>query len=346
MPTGPGETSIVVPAGSQRVEIAYTGLSLAAPERVRFRHRLDGLDADWEEAGNRRLATYHRLSPGVHRFRVLASNNDGVWNTVGAEIDLRMLPAWWQTWSFRAAMTLLLAASGATAYGIRIRTLNRQRHVQEDFSRRLIASQEAERKRIAAELHDSLGQNLLVIKSRIALAQQQSSQPDRLSEQLGEAASMATQAIREVREISQNLRPFQLDELGLGKALASMTRKIAAASPIQFSTDIADLQGVFPPEFEINFYRIVQECLSNVVRHSGAARCSVVVTRDAGLVRLQVTDDGCGIPAAGTPSSADLQEGFGLTGIRQRARTMSAEVAIEAGPDGGTRVTVSVPLTR
>ncbi|MBL9175607.1 MAG: hypothetical protein JNL10_18845 [Verrucomicrobiales bacterium] len=341
-----GDPEIVVPAGRQRIEIRYTGLSLVAPERVRFRHRLEESDAAWEEDGTRRVATYHRLAPGRYHFQVVAANNDGIWDPKGADLQFRVLPEWWQTGSFRAALAFLLTGGVLGAYRARVRSLTQARRVQEEFSRRLIASQEAERQRIARELHDSLGQNLLVIKSRVALAQQQAGRPEKLADQLGEAAAMASNALREVREISQNLRPYQLDELGLTKAIGAMVRKLAAASPIRFTTDLAELRGVLPPEFEINLYRIVQESLNNVVKHSGADECSVTVTRDEHRIVVRVRDDGCGFEWSEPSDGAPSREGFGLSSLRERARTMSAQVRFDARPGEGTCVTVSVPLQR
>ena len=341
-----GGHELVVPAGRQRIEIRYTGLSLVAPERIRFRHRLEELEAAWEEDGTRRVATYHRLAPGRYHFQVVAANNDGVWDSRGADLVFRVMPEWWQTWPFRAGLAFSLTGAVLGVYRARVRSLTQARLVQEGFSRRLIASQEAERQRIARELHDSLGQNLLVIKSRVALAQQQAGRPEKLADQLGEAAAMASNALREVREISQNLRPYQLDELGLTKAIGAMVRKLAAASPIRFTTDLAELRGVLPPEFEINLYRIVQESLNNVVKHSGARECSVTVTRDEHRIVVQVADDGCGFDVSGTSDEVRSSEGFGLSSLRERARTMSAQVTFAARPGEGTCVTVSVPLRR
>jgi signal transduction histidine kinase len=341
-----GIREVVVPPGRQRIEIRYTGLSLVAPERVRFRHRLEEAESAWEEAGTRRLATYHRLAPGRYHFQVSAANTDGIWDPQGAALHFRVLPAWWQTSPFRSGMVLSLMGLAWGAYRARVRAFTRARVLQEGFSRRLIASQESERQRIARELHDSLGQNLLVIKSRVALAQQQAGRPEKLADQLGEAAAMASNALREVREISQNLRPYQLDELGLTKAIGAMVRKLAAASPIRFTTDLAELCGALPPEFEINLYRIVQESLNNVVKHSGARECSVTVTRDEHRIVVRVADDGCGFEASGASDESRASEGFGLSSLRERARIMSAQVTFAARPGEGTCVTVSVPLRR
>jgi signal transduction histidine kinase len=128
----------------------------------------------------------------------------------------------------------------------------------------LLESQEAERKRIAAELHDSLGQNLLIIKNRALMGLMPQEMPDSTREQLDEISSVSSQAIDEVREIAYNLRPYQIDRLGLTRAIESMIKKIAVSSGIHFTTDVAQLKGVFSKDAEISLYRIVQECLNNM----------------------------------------------------------------------------------
>src|SRR6185295_12932278 len=144
----------------------------------------------------------------------------------------------------------------------RIQALQRQQVAQHEFSRGLIVSQEAERKRIAAELHDSLGQNLLVIKSRARMAKQAGTGN---SSDLDEISKLAAQSIEEVREISQNLRPYQLDRLGLTQALHGLVRKVGESSDLHCTADITPLDRVFSPEGETNLFRIVQEALNNVL---------------------------------------------------------------------------------
>lgn len=339
-----GAAGLSVPPGTARSEFHYTALSLTSPERNRFRFQLVGYDTDWIEAGTRRVAYYTQVTPGTYRFRVLAANSDGFWNENGATLFVTFRPQWWQTWYFRSAAGLCVLGAFFVAYHLRVRRLKRARFQQEEFSRRLLASQETERARIAGELHDSLGQNLLVIRNRVALAQQQSGQPLKLAEQLGEAAAITLDAIREVREISQNLRPFQLDELGLTKAVAAMVRKLASASPIQFHCDLAEIRGVPIPEFEINLYRIVQECLNNVVKHSQATQCTVTLARTAEGVRVVVDDNGRGWNVAEVMGQGIVRSGFGLAGITERVRTLRGRVDFTARPGGGTRVTVTVPL--
>src|SRR5436190_35430 len=162
--------TITMRPGQSDLEIHYAGLNLTAPEKVRFKYKLEGYDRDWVDAKDRRVAYYPQVAPGSYTFRVMAANPEGVWSTQDATIQLTIIPPFWRTWSFTVWMALVLAAVIVYLYQRRVRQLQRARQAQEEFSKQLIASQEGERKRIAGELHDSLGQELLIIKNRAALS--------------------------------------------------------------------------------------------------------------------------------------------------------------------------------
>ena len=152
---------LTVPPRTHRVEFHFTGLSLMAPERVRFRYRLDPFDRDWAEAGTRRVAYYTGIPPGKYQFRVTACNNDAVWNQEGARLGLVVLPSWWMTWWFRALMVLGVAGLVLGWYERRLHRLRRERLAQESFSRRLIASQESERRRLGGRIARRAGAGLV-----------------------------------------------------------------------------------------------------------------------------------------------------------------------------------------
>jgi signal transduction histidine kinase len=147
-----------------------------------------------------------------------------------------------------------------------------------------------ERKRIAAGLHDSLGQNLLIIKNRALLGLQRRLENGEAQTQLEEISTVSSQALDEVREIAYDLHPYQIDRLGLTKAVQAMLRKVASASDIEFAMDIDNIDGFFPKDSEINIYRIVQESIHNILKHAEARHASVAIKRDARSVQISITD--------------------------------------------------------
>jgi signal transduction histidine kinase len=228
----------------------------------------------------------------------------------------------------------------------RIRQFQRAQEAQQAFARQLIASQENERKRIAAELHDSLGQHLLIIKNRAVIGERLAAEHGPLREQLDEINASATQAISEARAIAYNLRPLHLDRLGLTAVLEEMIEKVARASGIEFSADIEPLDGVFTPEGEINFYRIIQESINNIVKHARATRAAVEIWREDGDLHVTVRDDGRGFDAGALSDSTVKApvRGFGLTGISERVRMLGGAQTIISTPGQGATLTIRIPL--
>jgi signal transduction histidine kinase len=161
----PATQSLQIEPGQESLEIQYTALSWGRPQQVRFRYQMEGLDHQWVEAGTRRTAYYSHLPPGEYTFRVIADNGEGVWNTEGKSLRVVVPPPFYRTWWFVTLASLGVAVVLLLSYQYRIRQLKRAQAVQQAFSRQLIESQELERKRIAAELHDSLGQHMLIIKT-------------------------------------------------------------------------------------------------------------------------------------------------------------------------------------
>ena len=327
-----------------RLEFRFTALSFTAPSKVRFRYQLEGLDEHWVEAGAKRVADYTRLPAGRYRFRVTACNDSGVWNETGASLGVVVLSPWYRTWWAYSLGGLLTAGLLVLSYERRLRHVQRAQAAQADFSRRLIASQEQERKRIAAELHDSIGQNLLIIKNRAVLGIQAPAGSPAVTEQLEEVSRAASQAIEEVREISYNLRPYQLDRLGLTQALQNLVKRVAVSAAIPFHTDLDPVDKLFSPEGEINLFRIVQESLSNIVKHSDAATARVTIHHRDRSLRLVIEDDGRGFDCAALTADVQHRHGFGLHGLAERVRILNGRLHYDSPPGHGTRVTVEVPV--
>lgn len=338
--------SVQVKPSQTSLDITYTALSLVKSDLIRFKYKLEGLDRDWVDAGARRTAYYSYLPPGEYTFRVIAANSDGVWNDEGKSIRVIIVPPFYRTRWFIVLAIVATFGLMFFIYRYRVSRLEREQAAQHAFSRQLIASQEDERKRIAGELHDSLGQTLLIIKNRAYLGARAAGNaaPESASEQFNEISGSAAAAIDQVREISYYLRPSQLERLGLTAAIEEMLEQVAQSSGIRFDSRIKRLDGVFSPESEITFFRIVQECANNIVKHSGATRAEAIINHDEHGVDLTVGDNGTGFDPNAAQTRRITKSGFGLTGIAERVRILGGKLAIESAPGSGTIIKVRIEV--
>lgn len=333
---------IQVEPGKNNLEIAYTGLSFIKPEFVKFRYRLDGLQTDWVEAGSRRVAYFSYLPPGTYTFQVIAANADGIWNMTGATVQVIVRPPFYRTWWFWVLTVVIIAAAAYVFYRRRVDRLERSRRAQEDFSRRLLASQEQERQRIAAELHDSIGQSLLVIKNRAVFALGDLTEPEIVKEQLEELSLSATGAIEECREISYNLRPYQIERFGLTKTLKAIFQRMSQVTEIETAIDMESLDGLFTADAETNIYRIVQENVNNIIKHSSATAAGLNTTVRGRAVTITIRDNGSGFDRRSIPTDPAKKGGFGLVGMAERVRMLGGVLHIDTEPGNGTTVKIEL----
>jgi ligand-binding sensor domain-containing protein/signal transduction histidine kinase len=341
-----------VPPGRGDLDIHYTALSFSAPEYVRFKYKLAGLDSEWTDAGTRRTASYSHLPPGRYTFTVTAANRDGVWNTDRpATVRLRIIPPFYRTVWFEVLAAALLGGLVLVVYEQRLRRLRHAHAARESFARQLIDSQESERKRISAELHDSLGQHLLIIKNRALLGGEAANGDGNARHQFHEIATSASAGIEEVRHIAYDLRPLHLDRLGLTSAIEVMVERVGHATGTVFDADIHDLDGLLSPQAEINLYRILQESVNNITKHARATRARITIRRERRQLRVTIDDNGEGFSpdAQRSPSSssgaAAPRRGLGLTGIAERVRMLGGTHAVRSAPGQGTTLTIRLPLS-
>ena len=334
--------SVNVPAHIKRIEIQFTGLNFPAPEELRFRYRMTGIATDWTETGNQRSVVFQDLAPGSYRFQVTAANSSGVWNEKGAEITLKMEGPIWETAWFRTLVGLGLTGLLSLAFLIRIARDKQRKREQDRFSRDMLLQQEADRKRIARELHDSLEQNLLVIKNRATLTLSSPEKQEKMGTALEEISHISLDSIQEVRSIANNLRPYQIDRLGLDKAIQSMLNQIADASGIVIDYEIEPVPGDLSSELQINLYRIIQEAMNNSLKHSEATHMIVTLLVSDRAVTLRIKDNGCGFD----PDSEKSREthGFGLSGIRERSTMFNGTSELITAPENGTEWIIRFPI--
>ncbi|RRA98759.1 sensor histidine kinase [Larkinella rosea] len=307
----------------------FAALDYAVPSKNQYAYRLVGLEKDWVYSGSRRYASYTGLDPGTYVFRVKGSNNDGVWNETGTQVNVIIHPPWWQTTWFRltaALFLLLLAGMGIQLY---TRTkLRRQRHEM----KQVLQAQEGERHRLAADLHDDLGATLSAIKGQMEIVHQRT---DALSQPIG----LMEKALRDLRHISHNLMPPEFARLGLTEALSETVNRAEANSGIDFLFITYGEQRRFDNEIELTIYRIAVELIQNAIKHAKARQVTIQLIFYPEQVSLLVEDDGRGYAAARQNKPA----GIGLRNIDSRVTYLKSKLAVDSG-ERGTTVTLEVPI--
>jgi signal transduction histidine kinase len=256
-------------------------------------------------------------------------------------------PPWWNWKKAAALIAALIIMLSATLLRVHLmrRRFERQQAARLAFARQLLENQESERRRIAANLHDTLGQNLLAIKNQAHLALQSSAENSALHRRLESISGTVLHALEEVRQITHDLRPYQLDRLGLSQAIRALVRRVSEASPIELAVHVDNIDGLFPKESEINIYRIVQEGINNVMKHSQATEAAVVLKAQNGLLTIAIRDNGRGLLET-TKRTEEASAGFGLSGIRERARIMGGTVEVDAPPGQGFNLKVEIAVPR
>jgi signal transduction histidine kinase/ligand-binding sensor domain-containing protein len=313
----------------RELHIAYTGVSLLAPERVRFRYRLRPSGERWVDAGTTRDVTYVDLPPRRYRFEVAACNLDNVCNEAGAGLDFLVEPYFYQTTWFRAVCAAALGFAIWGAWQMRLRTL---------VQRFQLVAQE--RARVTREIHDSLLQGFAgVVYQLDAAARQFDTAPSESRKKLERALDLADQALREAREVLSTMRLTALEDRTLPEALARICRPVAEDSGVAFSLKTKGGVEPLPYEAQAALFLIGREAVTNAAKHAHSSHIAVLVAYSSKEVRLSVQDDGSGFDpsAVGEPSGH-----FGLRGMRERAKHAGVDFRLESAPGKGTRVEAAV----
>jgi signal transduction histidine kinase len=322
-----------LPSLVRDVEIDYTALSLTAPEKVTFRYLLEGRDVTWQDAGTRRQAFYSDLQPAHYRFRVIASNNDGVWNEQGAVLEFRVPPAWFQTTTFRALVIGLGLCVVWAVYGLRVRQIARA--INARFDERL-----AERTRVARELHDTLVQTVQGSKLVADHALKGANDHSTLLRAMEQIAEWLARANEEGRAALNALRTSATTTNDLAEALRRALDECHVESRIETSLSVIGTARELHPVVRDEIYRIGYEAIRNACRHSNGHHVDVILEYARDL-RLSIADDGVGI---GPGILNDGKKGhFGLHGMRERASRINARLTLESPLASGTAISLVVP---
>jgi len=341
-----GVKKFSIPAGSEQVEFRYTGLSFCAPEKVRFRYRLEGLDKEWQDPGSRRTAYYSHLPPGDYEFQVMASNNDGVWNRTGATLPVHVVPAFWQTLSFQIAFVLL--AGGCLAGMVRfveVRKLHRRMELLEQQH-----AVERERARIAKDIHDDLGASLTQITLLSELARTDLASPPQAESHIRQISGTARELTRAMDEIVWAVNPendtledlltytvkFAQEHLGLARIRCRVDAP-AQLPPLHLSAEVRH-----------NLFLAVKEAINNVAKHSHATEAWLRLRVAEKQFAIEIEDNGQGLPAAilnGHPENlATPGSHNGLRNMECRLLDIGGSFEAHPRPGGGTIIRLRVEV--
>jgi ligand-binding sensor domain-containing protein/signal transduction histidine kinase len=325
--------------GRHTLEIRYTGFSFDAPERVRFRYRLGGLDSSWVEAGTRRVAFYSFVPPGVYHFQVVACNGDGVWNEKGAGLALKALPHFWQTWWFIGSGISLVCVIGAGSVRLVEKRRLRQRLKQLEQERAL----ERERTRIAQDLHDLMGAKLCRISFLSEHARRSEAVPMEFQKEMRSISDDSREVLQSLDEIVWAVNP-QKDSLEhlvsyIGQYARDYFRRTDIECDLEVPAQLPDQP--LSSQARHHIFLAVQEALANILKHSGGTRARIAIACRNGDFEIIISDNGVGFdPVADESNSADSAAGFcnGLRNMRQRLAELNGRFFLESHRGRGTTI--------
>lgn len=327
-----------VPPGRKKLEFRFAALSYAAPEKVRLRYQLEGVDSEWTEIRGQRSAVYPGLPPGSYRLRVTACNNDGVWNEQGAVLAFIVLPAWWQTWwvqSAGLAVFMVAVVFYARYWSHRRLQLKLQRLEQQH-------AVEKERARIARDLHDNLGASLTQIGLLADMARHDAIPAEEVREQSAQLAARTRDLARELDAIVWTVNPGNDTLENLVTYLCQVSQELFRLTPIRCRLDVADEIPACPlsPEARHALFLVARESMNNVIKHSGASEVWLRAGVRDGALELSLEDNGRGFAL----ESAAHSKRNGLRNMRARMEEIGGVFSIRSEPSKGTVVSLRFPL--
>ena len=344
---------LVIDVSPSKNSLALSFLKRYSPQgrRARYDFFVEGLETGANTNEFSRTEQFLDLEPGTYRVTIgtmIPIPGTMVDKVDYHRLDIRVGMPWYRTPLAYAAYALLgvLILTGITI--ARVRRYQTERIARQRFSRMQIESQESERKRLAAELHDGLGQNLLLASNEL---QQYLQQHDGTREGVEQAARLLQESIHSVREMASNLHPHQIERLGFCAAVKSMAETVAHATGLSVNCQCDDVDGLLAKEAEVQLYRIVQEALSNVAHHASAHKTDIEIRKGPSTIEAVVRDDGKGFDPETTqilmppqPGGGSIR-GFGLPSMTERARILGGELRLQSSPGNGTTISVTFPYS-
>lgn len=331
--TQPAGHSVVLPPGTNHVEISFAAVEISSPEKIRMQYRLDGVDSEWLDAPADRRAVYTRIPVGTHALRIRACNRNGIWDRKGVAFTVTQLPYFYQTRSFIAVMFALGLLLVGLIYRLRVRQLSRQLNAR--FDERL-----AERLRVAREIHDTFLQTVQGSKLVADHALKNPGDHQRAFRALEQLSAWLAQATDEGRSALNSLRSSATETNDLAAALRRAIEECRVATAAEISLSVRGDSREMHPVVRDEVYRIGYEAIRNSCTHSGGDRIEVSLDYGHDLT-LRVGDNGAGIDPGVVESGSEGH--FGLRGMRERAERVGSNVTLVSSPHSGTLITLVVP---
>ncbi len=328
------EQGVRISAPHQRVTLSYTGLSLSVPARVRFKYKLDSFDQGWSEATATREAIYTNLDAGSYRFRVIASNSEGVWNSAESTLLFKIEPVFWQTWWFRLSSLLAFAFVALAWVRLRMHALTKQLNVR--FEERL-----AERTRIARELHDTLLQGFLSASMQLHVADDNLACDSPAKALVGRVLELMSHVVEEGRNAVRGLRSTKASSPDLEQAVSQIRQEFPVQSQIGFRVIVEGAPRKLRPVIRDEVYLIAHEAMSNAFRHAHASDIEVEIEYASSHLRVLIRDNGGGIDPQVLQAGRDGH--WGLSGMKERTERIGGKLRVLSRAAAGTEIELSVP---
>jgi ligand-binding sensor domain-containing protein/two-component sensor histidine kinase len=318
---------LVLPHNKNYLSFDFTLISFKYPEESHLMYRLSGQDTNWYESNNNKVVLSY-ITPGEYKLQLKAKNCDGVISQQLLEIPIKIKFPFWRTYWFYFSCFASCSTIAYLIFKSKLNKLKAEALIQQKISGMIINSQENERKRISKDLHDSVGQNLLAIKNNIKTNNTENT------------LELVDTTINEIREISRNLHPYQIDKIGITKTILNTFMQLETHN-IFVSEDVENFDKKISPENEVNLYRIVQEICNNIIKHSGANAANISTTIVSDLLILQIKDNGKGFNLE--QNKENVLKSFGLSSIQERIKIMHAALDITSEPNKGTYIKITSP---
>jgi signal transduction histidine kinase/ligand-binding sensor domain-containing protein len=320
--------------GNRRLTFAFSALSLSVPERIRYKYKLEGVDESWSRPITEHQVTYNNLDSGTYRFRVIASNSDGLWNSAESDVSFKIQPAYWQTWWFR--LSGLLAGILAILLLVRLRMRAMAARMNMRFEERL-----AERTRIARELHDTLLQGFMSASMQLHVADERLPEDSPAKPLLGRVLQLMGRVIDEGRNTVRGLRSTDVIGQNLEEEFSRIQKDLAISTQSEFRVIVEGAPRPLRPVVHDEIYFVGREALANAFRHSGATEVVAEIEYSASHLRLLISDNGCGMDPQFLTTGRDGH--WGLSGMRERAERIGGKLKVLSMASAGTEIHLSVP---